>query len=183
MPVIVVDHEIVLRPPGFVDATRLFGVIDKNRDHLNEWLTWVEMTLSADDIVAKFDSWTSQELAESSFHFIIEYQGELVGVVKSDRLNERENLAELGYWLASDMMGRGIMTRSCRSLIQWLFVERSVNRIESSAARPNVRSRAIPERLGFTLEGYLRDCTLVHGKFYDTAVCSLLASEYCESSI
>ncbi len=182
MPKIVVDNEIVLRAPSPVDAPLLFSVVDSNREHLNEWLSWVDSTLSVEDVSAKLAIWADQELAESSFHFVIEYKSELVGVVKTARLDEREQLAELGYWLARNKEGLGIMTRSCQALVEWLFDERGVHRIESSAARPNTKSRAVPERLGFTLEGYLRDCTLVHGQFYDTAVYSLLASEMSQAN-
>ncbi|MBI4220372.1 MAG: GNAT family N-acetyltransferase, partial [Chloroflexi bacterium] len=46
------------------------------------------------------------------------------------------------------------------------------------AAVDNIRSRAIPERLGFTFEGVQRQAALVNGKYQDLAIYSLLASEW-----
>jgi ribosomal-protein-serine acetyltransferase len=46
----------------------------------------------------------------------------------------------------------------------------------------NERSRAIPEKLGFTLEGILRENMLLHGKYIDMALYAMLKSEYKKSN-
>ena len=65
-----------------------------------------------------------------------------------------------------------MMTDACRALIDTLFSEYDLNRIEIRAAVQNVKSQAIPERLGFTKEGCLRQCEWLH------FVYGLLKEEY-----
>ncbi|NQW18297.1 MAG: GNAT family N-acetyltransferase [Chloroflexi bacterium] len=175
------DDEIVLRIPNVEDAETLYGVIDRNRDYLREWLDFVPGTSSVEVTRGVIERWQQDANEASNFNYVIEYSGSIIGACGAMRLQERQNLAELGYWLAEDMQGRGIVTRICRALLRWLFEDRKVNRVEICSAAPNKKSRAVPERLGFTLEGYLRDQTLLDGKYFDTAVYSMLAREWASS--
>ena len=64
---------------------------------------------------------------------------------------------ELGYWIRANHEGRGHITRACRALIDIGFEELGLHRIEIRAGLENARSRAVPERLGFTYEGIERE--------------------------
>lgn len=55
-----------------------------------------------------------------------------------------------------------------------------MNRIEIRCADANVRSRAIPERLGFKLEGVLRQALCRHLQIYDDIIYGLLKEEWLE---
>ena len=69
------------------------------------------------------------------------------------------------------------MTQAVEALIKYCFDEIDLNRIEISAAA-NKKSQAIPERLGFTREGMLRDNELLNGIYSSSYIYSLLKSEY-----
>lgn len=85
---------------------------------------------------------------------------------------------EIGYWLAEAYQGQGLMTRTIYGACRYFFDELGLNRVEIRCDPANTRSRAIPERLGFTQEGLLRQVgTLSHG-YYDHVVYSLLAHEW-----
>ena len=64
---------------------------------------------------------------------------------------------ELGYWNVRGFEGQGLITKACRRLIEYGFIERDLHRIEIQAAADNHRSRAVAERLGFTFEASMRD--------------------------
>jgi ribosomal-protein-serine acetyltransferase len=68
---------------------------------------------------------------------------------------ESPGAAEIGYWLAEKAQGRGIVSRAVRVLVRFSFVELGVDAVLIRCARDNVKSRAIPERLGFTLTATL----------------------------
>ena len=70
------------------------------------------------------------------------------------------------------------MTDACRAVLDYLFGELRLNRIEIQCATGNARSMGIPRRLGFTLEGTRREAELVNGKFYDLLLFSMLKREW-----
>ncbi len=85
--------------------------------------------------------------------------------------------AALSYWLDEAHQGKGIMTASCRAFISYAFTTWKLNRIAIQCATRNTRSRAIPERLGFTLEGMLREAEWLYDHYVDHAVYGLLRSD------
>jgi ribosomal-protein-serine acetyltransferase len=74
--------------------------------------------------------------------------------------------------------GKGLVTKTCRALIDYAFNELGLNRMIISCATENQKSRAVPERLGFTQEGILRQSEWLRDHFVDMVVYGLLASEW-----
>ena len=70
------------------------------------------------------------------------------------------------------------MTRACQGLIRYGFDELNLNRIVIYVAPENLKSQAVPERLGFQKEGVLRQSIWIYDRFLDLVVYSLLASEW-----
>ena len=70
------------------------------------------------------------------------------------------------------------MTDACLAVIDYLFRELRLHRIEIQCASGNARSAAISRRLGFSFEGTRREAELVNGQFYDLLLFSLLRSEW-----
>jgi ribosomal-protein-serine acetyltransferase len=88
----------------------------------------------------------------------------------------------LSYWLDEAHQGKGIMTASCRAFISHAFTAWKMNRITIQCATENIRSRAIPERLGFTLEGILRETEWLYDHYVDHALYALRRSEYADAN-
>ena len=66
------------------------------------------------------------------------------------------------------------MTACTKVLIRYVFEEFDINRVEIQMSTRNPKSKAIPERLGFTQEGVLRSNERLRGEFSDSYVYSLL---------
>jgi ribosomal-protein-serine acetyltransferase len=94
------------------------------------------------------------------------------------RMSWEKRMAEIGYWLDKDMQGKGIITRATRALVTCAFQEYGLNKVEIHAAVGNKRSRAVPERLGFTQEGILRQAQWLNGRAHDMVIYRILASEW-----
>jgi ribosomal-protein-serine acetyltransferase len=73
------------------------------------------------------------------------------------------------------------MTKSCRAVINYIFNELELNRVEIRAAVLNKKSRAIPERLGFTQEGIIRSAEWLYDHFVDHVVYGMLRDEWSNS--
>lgn len=93
------------------------------------------------------------------------------------RVAPGEGRCDLGYWLAPQARGRGVMTRAVRLLSRWAFETLPVERIEITIEPANTASRAVAERAGYTFEGVLRSHTVIKGRRRDMAMYSLLRRE------
>jgi ribosomal-protein-serine acetyltransferase len=158
------------------DAQELYALIDRNRAHLARWMQWAgEQTLertrefirSADEQISGNDGFQSAIVAEQR----------IVGVVGFHGIDWLNRAAGLGYWLDEAHQGRGIMAPAVGVLVGHAFEHWHLNRLEIRADVENDRSRALAERLGFRLEGVLRQAYRVGERYSDDAVYSMLAGE------
>jgi ribosomal-protein-serine acetyltransferase len=98
----------------------------------------------------------------------------IVGITV-DRANRS---AAIGYWLDEASGGMGVMTAAVAAVVEDGFRRYRLMRVEIRADVENVTSRAIAERLGFHLEGVMRQSyRVVEERYSDDAVYSLLASD------
>ena len=89
----------------------------------------------------------------------------------------------LGYWLGEEFQGRGLVTAACRRLVAHSFDVLRLHRVEIRCAVENHRSRAIPERLGFRLEGRFREAEWLYDHWVDHAVYALLTTDRGEGDL
>jgi len=157
-------------------AEELFALVDRNREHLREWLPWVDSTLSADDTL-KFIRDSLKRHAETGETVVGVWAGKkLAGTVGLHIRGEARVM--LGYWLGEEFEGRGLVTLACRALVDHAFRSLEAERVEILAEPRNAPSRAVPERLGFRHEGTLRHVAKLNDRFIDHDVYSLLREEW-----
>ena len=173
-----VDDDIELRSFAEKDAEEIFRVVKKNYEHLRPFLRWVTKDYSL-DTAQNFIGQTQKAFAENTSRtFGIFYHEKIVGVVGFVIFNWQSKRTEIGYWIDKNYEGKGIITKSCKVLISYAFEELMMNRIEIHCATENVRSRVIPEKLDFKLDGVLRQSEWRHTRFFDMAIYSMLAKDW-----
>lgn len=173
-----VGDDIELRLLEERHADQLFALTNQNRAHLREWLPWVDDTQSVEDTQAFIKRALQQFADNNGFQAGIWVEGELAGVIGYHYIAWPSRKTEIGYWLGASFQGRGVMTRVCQALVNYAFNELHLNRIVIYCAAENVKSRAIPERLGFRQEGVLRQAEWLYDHFVDLVVYSILAAEW-----
>lgn len=167
-----------LRPLHLADARALFALVEVDRARLRRWLPWVDLTWEASDI-RRFILRTQAQFKDGQgATFGVWWKDRLVGVAGFNWIDGPNRSGALGYWLAREAEGRGLMTAAVAALLRHGFRNLELNRVEIRAGVRNRRSRAIPERLGFRREGTLHQAEWVDGRFVDHAVYGLLAAEW-----
>ena len=173
-----VDQELELHIFHEKDAATLFAITDQNRTYLRPWLSWVDRTQGVEDSLAFIRDNLLRYAENRGFSCGIWYLGQLVGTIGYHDIDWSDRKVEIGYWLIEAMQGKGIMTRVCRSMVLYAFETLRLNKIEIHCATGNTRSCAIPQRLGFTLEGVIRQGEWLYDHFVDLNVYGILASEW-----
>jgi len=82
--------------------------------------------------------------------------------------------AELGYWLAEEFWGRGMMSAAVRQLCAEGFTRFDLARIYAEPFAYNIGSRRVLEHAGFSLEGILKNSVFKKGRLLDSCVYALL---------
>jgi ribosomal-protein-serine acetyltransferase len=180
MLTITADAEVELRILEPADAPALIALIDASREHLREWLPWVDNNRTAEDSLRFITGSLDKYGANTGLSMGVWYKGRLsgsIGFVNIDMLNRH---AVIGYWLDSSLTGKGIMTRACKAMLDYAFDTMAFNRVEIYVSPGNAKSRAIPERLGFTNEGTLRKVEWLNDRFVDGVVYGMLREEWPE---
>ncbi len=171
-----IDGETELHTFEIQDAEELYALIDANREHLHHWMSWIDTTTSVKDMRAFIWHSLARQSQNNGFNAGIFYRGKLVGVIGFHFIDHEDRKTEIGYWLAASMQSKGLMTRACRAMVDYAFHELELNRVEIQVATDNIRSRGIPERLGFTQEGILRDDAWLRDHFVDHVVYGMLGT-------
>lgn len=170
-------ERLLLRPFAPTDADALFA-------------------LQSDAFVLRYwDSppWTDRSRADSFIATCKQMADEETGVRpaierKSDHMflgwctftdwNPTFRSASLGYCLTQESWGHGYATEAARALAGWAFDNVDLNRIQSEVDTRNPASARVLEKLGFILEGTLRQDCIVNGDVSDSWVYGLLRSDW-----
>ncbi|MFB7456726.1 MULTISPECIES: GNAT family N-acetyltransferase [unclassified Streptomyces] len=107
--------------------------------------------------------------------FLAGPSGDLVGTLGMTMRSLGE--AEIGYWATKEHRGNGYVTEASLAVARWAFTQLAVDRLEWRAEVGNHASRAVAERVGFTVEGILRSGLNNKGVRRDCWVGSLLPSD------
>lgn len=143
-----VTARLVLEPTQPAHAEGLFRATDASVDELAPWLMWA--IAPSRSSTAAFTRFVAQNWeAGRGWAFTIFFEGEVAGHVELRRLRKQDH-GELGYWMRSDLSGRGLMTEAAAAVVDFGFEEIGLRRIELRAGVRNAASRRVAEKLGFT---------------------------------
>ena len=174
-----IDETAELRLIELRHAEELNALVISNFEHIREWSAWLT---DKERPVERTREWIKQNLTHfannESFTAGIWHEGALAGQIDFGNVDWTARKFEIGYWLGASFEGRGLVTKSCRVLINYAFDELQFNRVEMYCAVENRKSRRIPEKLGFRKEGITRQSNWLHDHFVDEVIYGLLASEW-----
>jgi ribosomal-protein-serine acetyltransferase len=175
---ITINDKILLRPYEVAEAQELFDAIHASRKHLNPWLDWVSKTTKPEHSLQFIQDSLQQIHNQEALPLGIFYDNRIIGGTGLHHWDQQTRKAQIGYWLCKDFEGKGIINRSLAGFIDFLFDKIGLNKIEIHFVVPNVRSAKVATRLGFKVEGVIRQGVMRNGVLEDVVVAGLLRSEY-----
>ena len=168
-----------VRPLAREDAGALADLYLANRDHLAPY----EPTRDEEFYTVKGQrSRVASALADQEqgrgLPFVIEVDGRLAGRVNVTNivLGPFCN-GSLGYWVAADVMGRGVATTSVRQVVEDCLTNHGLHRLEAGTLVDNLASQKVLKRTGFTLIGRAPRYLRLAGQWRDHLLFQRLADD------
>jgi ribosomal-protein-serine acetyltransferase len=173
-----IDDETEIRLLEQRHAEEMLALTEKNRERLREWFSWLDDTRTVQDLRAFIRESLMVFASDEGFYAGIWHQGRLVGCIDCMTIDRVNHKVAIGYWLGAEFEGKGLVTRAARALVDWLFQEAGLKRVEIHCATGNRKSRAIAERLGFREEGTHNQSAWLYDHYVDMVIYAMLKEEW-----
>ena len=164
---------LTLRAPRAGDGAEIHAAVEETFDDLKPWMPWAREMPTLEDSESHIRRAQCQFLAREDLTLLLFLKGTntLVGCSGLHRIDWDIPKFEIGYWCRKRFQGQGYITESTETIAKFAFETLGAQRVEIRCDSKNVKSQRIPDRLGFTLEGTLRNNSLsTSGELRDTLV-------------
>lgn len=167
-----------LRPLEPWHAGEFLAHIDRGRDFIGQFIGLADAVTDPATSRAFLLNYADKAAIDIGRIYGIWLDGTLLGGVLFRTMDLANGHAEVGCWLEPDGVGKGLVTRGARTIIDWAIEQRGIHRIDWWVASANEPSIAVAKRLGMTKEGTLREYRVHRGKRHDLEIWSVLAPEW-----
>jgi ribosomal-protein-alanine N-acetyltransferase len=151
-----------------------------------EVLTYLDKEPAKDafEVSAFIEKLYELERSSSAINWAITFKEneKMIGTICIWNISNEHHRGELGYVLHPDHQCRGIMNEALKSVIEYGFQKINLHSMEANVNPYNAASIRLLEKNNFIREAYFRENFLFRSKFIDTAIYSLIVSEYLKSS-
>lgn len=168
---------LALRPVAAADLPDLMAVNgDPQVTRFLPYATWSSMA----DATAWLARMEALAAGGTGQQLVLERRADarVLGTLLLFKFDEGSRRAELGYALGRAHWGAGWMREAVQAACAHAFTALGLRRIEAEVNPANVASNALLRRVGFTLEGTLRQRWMAKGMIYDTHIYGCLAQEW-----
>ena len=146
----------------------------KIQDNLRDGLPYPYSEQDGIDFISSMLSANEDE----TFAFAITLDDKAIGSIGVFRQqNIHRQTAEMGYYIAEEYWGKGIMTDAVKQICEYVFKNSDILRIYAEPFAYNTGSCRVLEKAGFQYEGTLRNNAIKNGKVIDMKMYSLLRGE------
>lgn len=176
---------LVLRPPAAADAEAVNRATHASFTELERWMDWAKQPPTLAESLAFCETGTRELVSGTGLPLLMwrRSDGALLGGVGCAAVDLTVPKFELGYWCLTSATGQGYVTEAVALQCRYFFTEQSAQRIELRMDDRNAASYRVAERLGFTLEGTLRnDARANDGSVRDTRIYALFDIDQLQGS-
>lgn len=156
-PYRLVTPRLVIRCYDPIDAALLKASVDENREHLSEFMPWAREAESLEVIVERLRGFRARFDRDEDYTLGIfsPAEDELLGGTGLHHRVEAGAI-EIGYWIAARHEGKGLISECVAVLTRFAIELAGLRRVEIGIDPRNLRSLAVPRRLGYVEEATLR---------------------------
>ncbi|MGM7702375.1 GNAT family N-acetyltransferase [Pseudalkalibacillus sp. Hm43] len=169
-------ERLILRMPKCGDGTAVNAAILASLKELKPWLPFVQTVPTVEDTELNIREAHANFVKRTSLRYLIFHKGtkEFIGSTGFHEIDWEVPKLEIGYWIDTRFSGQGYMVEAVGRLTDFALEDLGMRRVEIQCESENKKSRSIPERLGYTLEGIMRndDVSVDGERLTDTCIYS-----------
>ncbi|CEH28067.1 acetyltransferase [Aneurinibacillus migulanus] len=152
-------ERLLIRMPRPGDGKAVYMAIKSSIDELRPWMPFAQKEQTEQDIETNIREAHANFLKREDLRLLIFLKdtGEFIASSGLHRIDWAVPKFEIGYWIDKRFSGHGYMTEAVQGIADFAFDKLKARRLEIRCDSKNEKSRAIPERLGFRLEGILQN--------------------------
>jgi len=139
------------------------------------WMAWCHERYSLDE--ARQWIAVQEEVAKQGMAYefaILDEAGRFLGGCGINQISKANRFANLGYWVRTSAMGRGVAPAAARLVAEYAFRGTDLIRLEVVCAVGNARSQRVAEKIGAVREGVLHSRLLLPTGASDAVMYSLV---------
>ncbi|MBK8012582.1 MAG: GNAT family N-acetyltransferase [Deltaproteobacteria bacterium] len=176
---------LLLRPIGPADVELLWPHVAE--PELSKYMTW-----DPHEDRAETAAFIASELAAADrgtgHCWVLEHDGAFAGVIGLHGIVAytrawRRDHAELGYWCAPPLQGRGLMTEAGRAVLGCAFEVLGLHKVSVGCISENAASKRVIEKLGFRFLGEQRDHCFRFGRWWNHLVWEMTVDEWRQGTL
>ncbi len=151
-------ERLTIRGPLPGDGVELHTAVTETQAELKPWMPWAVDLPDAEWYEARVRDGQLKFLAREDLWLMLLLKGTntIIGGSGLHRINWDVPKFEIGYWLRTSYTRQGYITEAVTGIMNFAFDVLGAKRIEIKCDAKNTRSAAVPQRLGFMLEGTIR---------------------------
>ena len=185
MPEQLAGERVIARAYADEDAAALHAAIEVSRAHLQRWLPGFEHERTLDDVRASIRRAQAQWGLRESFSMGLFLRGGgLLGDLRLRPTSWQIPAFDIAYWLRPDAVGQGYAGEAVRLLTSCAFERLHARRVAITCDPRNARSANVAQRLGYALEGRLRNSAIgPDGQPCDLLLFALTPEDYAHVQV
>ena len=181
----ITGQKVILRPPQYSDWKAWADERKKNKLYLQPWEPlWSINELERSSFVKRVRMFERLSHNDQAYSFLI-YKSDnedFIGEVNIS--NVQRGIIQsctIGYWIAKDCEGKGMMSESLELVKEFIFNELKLHRIEAACLPHNIPSLKVLLKNGFIKEGTARKLLKINDKWQDHTVLSFILDDFKKS--
>lgn len=174
-------ERLLIRQPLPGDGKKVYESILESIDQLKKWMPWAKEAPTLEETEANIRQAYVQFLERSDLRFLLWDRNTLdfIGSSGLHRINWKLRKFEIGYWCRSCYSGQGYITEAVKGITVFAFQFLDAKRVEIHCDEENIASRRVAEKVGYRLEGILRNFELnIDQKLRNTCIYSMIPEDF-----
>lgn len=177
-----VGERIILNlvEPKIKIASKIYEIINSQRDHFSPWFIWEKNTKCVEDTLKYLFEIQEEFEKKKKLSYGIYFEDQLIGLITIFNISETNKSGVIGYWLSSKFINKGFMSEAVKIVEKNFFEKQKFNRLSITCDIENIASKKVILKCGYIQEGCLRKDSYseYHKGYRDTLIFSKLKEEY-----